>query len=269
MKRILFPTDFSDASRNAFQYAQALARHIGLTIDLMTVYHIPMSEASRVPADEVNALLEERKKEMRDKLRDFTADCPKEVLGDLRTDYGLFVAREITDAAEREGYDLIVMGTRGNHPAVDRILGSVTTRTMMHAPCPVLAVPEGASWLEIDHIAYATDFQPSDEHAVRQLMEFAGLFGASVHFAHVNTSAPVGDAVASYELEDYPFPFTDFSVINHHIVTEGIERFIEDKDIDVLALFIPRRRLWERLFHSSMSRRLTFAGKTPLLVFHE
>jgi nucleotide-binding universal stress UspA family protein len=46
----------------------------------------------------------------------------------------------IIDEAEKEGVDLILMGTRGMN-AVDRwLLGSVSTKVVHHAPCNVLVV---------------------------------------------------------------------------------------------------------------------------------
>ena len=56
MKKILFPTDFSPTAVNAFEYALALAKDLDATIDLMTVYHLPVADASSVPPQYVDTV---------------------------------------------------------------------------------------------------------------------------------------------------------------------------------------------------------------------
>jgi nucleotide-binding universal stress UspA family protein len=46
----------------------------------------------------------------------------------------------IIDEAEKEGADVIVMGTRGVNAAERWLLGSVSSRVVQHAPCNVLVV---------------------------------------------------------------------------------------------------------------------------------
>jgi nucleotide-binding universal stress UspA family protein len=50
-------------------------------------------------------------------------------------------AHAIAEAAEKDGADLIVVGTRGHTALGGLLAGSVTQRLLHVAPCPVLAVP--------------------------------------------------------------------------------------------------------------------------------
>jgi nucleotide-binding universal stress UspA family protein len=50
-------------------------------------------------------------------------------------------AHAIAEAAEHDGADLIVVGTRGHTALGGLLVGSVTQRLLQVAPCPVLAVP--------------------------------------------------------------------------------------------------------------------------------
>ncbi len=269
MKKILFPTDFSEAARNAFFYAIQLAEALDTKVDVTNVYHLPINDAGRVPPDYIEQMLNEKKQSVEQHLRDFVSGLPSSHLGELKAEYGIFVYQEIIDLAEDGGYGLITMGTKGERNPLEKMMGSVTTHTMMHAPCPVLAIPEGAEFSPIEHIAYATDFEPSDEHAVEQLMEFAGKLSGAIHFVHIDTKAVAGNVEDYVMVENYPFPFTDFSVVGSRSVSDGLDQFVREKKIDILALFIPNRRLWERLFHSSFTKQMAFHSKVPLLVFHE
>jgi nucleotide-binding universal stress UspA family protein len=270
MKKILFPTDFSSCAQNAFNYAIQLADDWGGVIDMMSIYHLPISDAGSVPPDYIDQMLQEKRNQVREQLRTFTKNAPRHLIGKCRADYGLFIAQEITDAARYSEYDLVIMGTKGEHNKMEKLLGSVTTNVMMQAPCPVLAIPEEATYKGVHELAYATNFQPSDQLAIDQLMDFAEPLEANVHFVHVETKVPV-----STNVEDYfpggavPNGFSDFTIVNNNSVVEGLDNYIKANEIDVMALFIPKRRLWERLFHSSVTKKMTLHTRIPILVFRE
>ncbi len=269
MKKILFPTDFSPAATNAFRYATELAKAVDATLDVLNVYNLPVIDATNLPAGYVEQMLEEKHELVKGKLGAFVADQEDAPLGELMAIYGVFIPEEIRDIVRSGNYDLVVMGTRGEHNAMEKTLGSITTFTMMNAGCPVLAVPEGATWQDIDYIAFATDFLPHEQQAVAQLMDFAQKVSAEVYFVHVETKPSLGSMQDYVTLSNYPYKFTDFAIVNSPTVQEGIDDFIKEKHIDLMALYIPKRRLWERLFHSSFTKKMAFHTKTPLLVFHE
>ena len=50
--------------------------------------------------------------------------------------------RTIADVAERDGADVIVMGTRGLSGVRSLLLGGNAHHVAQHAPCPVLIVPD-------------------------------------------------------------------------------------------------------------------------------
>lgn len=269
MKKILFPTDFSPAASNAFRYAHSLAEYLEARIDVINIFHLPIGDVSNIPPEYIQKMLDEAEAETLEKIREFAKPClGRPTCGELKPIYGLFTAVEIVDMAKQGEYDLIVMGTKGERGALERFLGSVTTDVMMKAACPVLAIPSETSFRPVSHIAYATAFEPSDEHAVERLMELAGMLAAQVHFVNVNTMTEKRYIQDIEIAKDFPFNFSDFSVVHNPSIQEGLEEYIRERNIDWLALFIPQRRLWERLFHSSFSKKMTFHTSLPLLVFH-
>ena len=46
----------------------------------------------------------------------------------------------ILDVVEKEGFDLVVLGCKGEHSKLQRLMGTVTTKTLNEAPCDVLVV---------------------------------------------------------------------------------------------------------------------------------
>jgi nucleotide-binding universal stress UspA family protein len=148
LKTILFPTDFSPASRSALPFAQTLARTYGSTV-LLTHCIAPAPHeqvvTDRVPAQD-NVVWEDA----RHKLEEFTHDpalydCQwKTVLdrGDL--------ADVIPAIIEEEAVDLVVLGTHGRRGLSKLVLGSSAEKIYRSATCPVLTVGprahESAEW---------------------------------------------------------------------------------------------------------------------------
>ena len=263
--QILFPTDFSDAAKNAFKYAIQFAQETGATIDLMHVYHLPFANASNVSYQQIDEMLVEKKEGVLKNLNQWKTDyAPDGLVNQVLPVYGIFLDHEITDWADSQDYDLIMMGTKGEHAAFEKMLGSVTTRTMMQAPCPVMAIPEGVPYRSIKQIAYATNFALADKKATKQLNDFALELGAKLHYVHIEKRKNVLGTDTSIRFDYYPTPFTDFTLLKNESVTAGLDDFIKREKIDLLTLFIPERRLWERLFHTSFTKKMTFHTNIPL-----
>lgn len=269
MKKILFPTDFSKTAKNGFEYALKLAEAMDATVDIMNVYNISFSAAEGMPAEFIQDMLHQKKVNTEEKLTAFAEGADANFSGEKIPVYGVFIPEEVISRSKLGKYDLIVMGTKGEHNSVEKLVGSITTRTMMNASCPVLAIPEDAVYKNIEDIVYATNFTPTDTVAVQQLMQFSSNIGAVMKFVHVETEPSIGAVNDTILLENFPFKFTEFTILNNESVMEGLDNYIEKESVDLLALFIPKRRLWERLFHRSFSKKYAFHTKVPLLVFHE
>ena len=51
-------------------------------------------------------------------------------------------------------------------------------------------------------------------------------------------------------------------------IFEGIEEYIDKKDIDLLALTTHKRGMFEKLFDPGITAKMLFHTNIPLLVFH-
>jgi nucleotide-binding universal stress UspA family protein len=140
-QKILVPTDFSKHSAEAIRAAVDLSRRYEASITLAYVfepvsYALPEGHVMQAPPqiEEMHSVFEQR---LRQAVTDATA------AGALNVDAKLLtgpVAVEITDYAERSGYDLIVMGTHGRTGLRHLVLGSVAEKVVRTAPCAVLTV---------------------------------------------------------------------------------------------------------------------------------
>lgn len=143
IRRILFATDFSEASRPAAQRAVSLAKDNGAELVVVHVYEPPVRPA--VDAFLVPRVYDEFEAEVRSQADQGLAPIVARAAGAGVAARPL-VLRGVADeaiarAAKDEAADLVVVGTHGRGGVARLLLGSVAARVVSSAPCPVLTVP--------------------------------------------------------------------------------------------------------------------------------
>lgn len=142
LKRILYPTDFSESSIEAMKYATSFAREYKAKLTLMHVVNEKIfSEGLNLPRIvSVEALEQEMTKEAERQLKVL---IPLEERSGL--EYEILIVRgtpflEIIRHAKANDVDLIVIGTHGRSGVEHIIFGSTAEKVVRKAPCPVLSV---------------------------------------------------------------------------------------------------------------------------------
>lgn len=139
LKRILYPTDFSDFSLHAAKYAQSFARDYKAQLHALHVlepYHA-MAEVDGIadrptPVDRLPGLDERLAGFCKEHLQAVDTVTHKTVVGRP------FL--EIIRYAKEFQIDLIVLGTHGRGVLSHLLIGSVAEKVVRKAPCPVLTV---------------------------------------------------------------------------------------------------------------------------------
>ncbi len=136
---ILVPTDFSESSRQAMEYAVVLAKEYNAKINLMHSLEVRFHPAYYAAGVEsIFQLDPDIKPRIQARLEAFLQSF------DLS---GIEVATSITEGsshtqivkqAQSQKHDLIVMSTRGHDEIADYLIGSTTDRVIKSAPCPIL-----------------------------------------------------------------------------------------------------------------------------------
>lgn len=134
--RILIATDGSENAASAVEHAAALARAAGS--ERVTVLHVcPACSADLDPRQDNQELAQRLVREASEAF----AGTPAEVHVRVEVDYHPEdVADGITDIAQEEGADIIVLGSRGLSGIRGMLLGSVSSKVLQEAHCPVLVI---------------------------------------------------------------------------------------------------------------------------------
>jgi nucleotide-binding universal stress UspA family protein len=138
IRRILVPTDFSDCSAHAVDYAVGLARTLPSRITLIHVFE-PVSAGDIYGFVEVTSLNEQAERSARRKIANDVARLRKRGIAATGVVSVGAVASAIVRHAAKS-VDLIVIGTHGRSGLNRWLLGSVAERVVRLAPCPVLTV---------------------------------------------------------------------------------------------------------------------------------
>jgi len=145
IRHILAPTDLSVFSKQAIEYASALAQTLGAKLSLLYVIEKPdLSGVSAVPLGLAKILLEDLERQSK---RELARLLPEDGARGVEVDRQVVVGtpyRKIVQTAAAEKVDLIVMATHGRTGLGHLFMGSVAERVVRTAPCPVLTVRASA-----------------------------------------------------------------------------------------------------------------------------
>jgi nucleotide-binding universal stress UspA family protein len=143
IKKILFPTDFSEGSLNALPYAVDLAKTYGAKIYMLhVIYDIATASGLHIPHVSVDEMYKELYTSAKKELEKFGADIIKDIKDIEYTVIRGIPYEEILKFSKEKNVDIIVIGTHGRK-GLDRVLfGSTAERVVRNSSCPVLTVRE-------------------------------------------------------------------------------------------------------------------------------
>jgi nucleotide-binding universal stress UspA family protein len=188
IKKILFPTDFSECADAALGWALVLAKNFEAKLEML---HI--STPDKIDHDQqlmanfptfdacVELLLE-----FADSKLDRTIEDSDLVEINHTTRYSANPAETITRYAEEAGIDLIVMGTHGRKGLSHMLMGSVAGELVSTAPCPIMTIrQQKEATKDVHRILLPIDFSDASKVAARYGGVLAKITGARLHVVHV------------------------------------------------------------------------------------
>jgi nucleotide-binding universal stress UspA family protein len=134
---ILFPTDFSEQSREAFHLACSLAKQNDARL---IIAHVNDQQYGQHTYG--GMLVEVRPDDLPDQLLQ-SLQALQPPYPEVRTEHVVVEGspvEKILDLARKRKCDLIVMGTHGRTGLMSLLMGSVAEQVLRQAPCPVVIV---------------------------------------------------------------------------------------------------------------------------------
>ncbi|MES2730226.1 MAG: universal stress protein [Bacteroidota bacterium] len=279
MKTIVCPTDFSPCAENALQYADALAQPTQTR--LIICHNVQMPEmAQRAPSESSSPAVAVLAQPSENALNEKMEKCKQALQGLHPANPGLYestltygiTSDSIPRLAEEKQADLIVMGTKGRHGLEGVIAGTMSAEIVEKAPCPVLIIPENASFQPLKHIVVATDLDENLSPEMHLIFELAQRFNAAIHFLHILDKDEVGARATAWEgfkklQKTISYEKIAFYTNTREDLQKAIVEFSHVHDADLLVMIHHPRSFWQ--LSGSQTKQMAYYTQVPLLAIHE
>ena len=187
MERILIPSDFTEVSVNAIDYA---LQWLG-TDTLVTLLHVATGTLDvNEPIDFDKGISKS------DALK---AELNQLVLNELNLESlppntnikitGGDIVHEIVREVKNGGYTQIVMGTRDKYDFLDRWIGTISLGVIKSVDIPVTLIPRYSRFLGFKKVMVASDYHLSNPEIIHKIRNWNIDHKAFVKFLHIQVNS--------------------------------------------------------------------------------
>jgi nucleotide-binding universal stress UspA family protein len=281
MKKILLPTDFSENSWNAIQYAISLFKEKNCVFYLLHTY-TPAIANHRFMAsalhggnieDGLHTASQRGLKKMVQRIKE-TYDLPNHQIETVSS-FSL-LTDIIQELVTEKDIDLIVTGTKGATGLDEVFMGSNTVRMIKTIKsCPILVIPQHFEFEIPTEIAFATDFTRFYTLAeLGPLIKIAQAFKATIRIVYVQHGLKALNELQQFNLNMLRKYFDSVEHYVHTVselnsVANSLEIFASELNIHLLAMLNYQHSYLETLTREPVVRRIAFHTEIPLLVIPE
>lgn len=262
---ILVPTDFSELSIQAINYAKVLSKQLDKKILLLNAFEIPPSTSTSV-ADMSMLLAKQSESDLADfKTKYFSSSDNVETY----SYYGSLV-----NAFERVAKDFTiefaVMSTSGDESLFNRLFGSQTSSMLSVNEFPLIILPEDVQFSNVSKVAVACDL--SVEINYPSLSFIKQLFDKEISEYKI---VSVVDDIKKFTVKDVVKKQieaklgdlkTHFTAVESDDVFEALNNYVLDTNADFLVMFEKNYGFIEGLFHNSLTKKMTLKSQKPLII---
>lgn len=272
MPKIIVPTDFSETSVNAFNFATRYAKDIFGMVKVVHVYYPSSADING------NVFVDVGLKKVKEALLDeFVESANQDWIGELMATALIdkqfaegFPVPKILDIAKENNASFIIAGTTGEGETFKKWFGSVSTELVKKSDVPILVVPPEARYTGFNNILYASNDPLLDEHCLQFLCDFSSSHNSTLHVVHV---ANPGEETSDFISHWMDINCKDVNYVNkmiyHEDVEQGLHNYADGNNIDLIIMSSKKRTFLENIFHSSVSKKMAMHTDIPIMVLHD
>ncbi len=274
MTRILMPTDFSDNSFKAIQYALLVYKDIKCSFYLLHTYTPPVYQTEYLLGSPgligLGDVMHETSMTQLEKLK-------SRLENQYENDKHTFIVHtafntllgEISEIVTNEKIDLIVMGTQGATGAEEILFGTHTVHVIKKAKCPVIAVPPNYEYEAPKEILFPTDYEIDyRKDNITHLLTIARQHKSRINVMHVRTGYDLNVVQEKHkgQLEKLLGSSVLFHDMPDNGIIEAVNAFQVKEKINLLVMVQNKHTFMERLFIEPVIKKIGFHISIPFMV---
>lgn len=275
MMKILFPTNFTDVSLNAFVYTLEFADTMGGEI---TVFHAYNDET--ITDENIELYDSDDIKELRERKDGFP------IFEKIRA--GLNLNHVVINYAVRKGtfmdalksyvdtagdeIDLIAMGTRSlSHPILEFFNVRKTEKVLKEIYKPVLVIPGKAKFKgKLDKVLFMVNYKDEDVEGIEFFVQYNTIAKIELHIVHFDKThtEDIRQGMKRFQkklshLKGYNFVFNSVDSLSF---IPSLEGYIEEHNIDMVCLLNKNQKA--KFFKLSKADMLVESVDIPVLAIY-
>jgi nucleotide-binding universal stress UspA family protein len=271
--KILCPTDFSECSLNAIEYATRLGEKFNAVLILFHVLNredylklSPMDTSGKYQVEFVQEKLKNLQRAvMEESLLNGLRGCEIAIREGKIVNGALEFAKDI-DA------DLIVAGTEGMNDLRANIIGSRASRMVEQSDRDIIIVPRKVFFKRPRKFVFASDYLEEDKLAIQKVVEMASFFDSEIDLVHVSSSQKAIDKSLHMTMVDEIKPFVRYEKINYVLksyrddLALSLENYLQVAKGDMLVTLSKKKSFFDQIFSKNLSKKMSYFLNKPLWV---
>ncbi len=267
MKNILIPTNLDPSSINVIINGIKLARIIQSSITIIHCYNNEWREK-----DNTNTI--SSKEEAIDGINNLLKSIELKDINIKVDALEGYAEDALVNYCNEQKPNLVLMGTKSTGETIKELLGSITYDVIAKVSIPVLTIPHNykIDLIKIKNILFITNFSTCNYSSLHKIITLTDKINPTVKCVEFSTKDKKFDENVSnfitYCNETYRNSNITAEYITGKYFIETIQDFVENNDIDIIAITRHKRNFASSLFKPSKSKKILFNIKIPSLFFH-
>lgn len=271
--RILIPTDFSELSKVAIQYAIDFSSELDMELILLHVVDTSRPAQARISSKKLEEIIRaDTLQEMKQLVASIKDKTKHAVTISYEVLAGTRIEKEVEDFAKQYKVDMICIGTKGASGLKKVLYGSNAAKMIENSSIAVLTVPEFAKYGGIKNVVYSSDLCNLNEE-VSLIMPYIKLTNSWLHVLHLDKDdgSFKGDIVLVEQdlRRDFAYDKIKVSKVKEQAIVTGITNFVDAISADMVVMFTHHTNFLEKVFKRSESQKTAFQTSIPLLTFQK
>lgn len=277
MKTIIHPTDFSKNAAKALDFAIGFSAQNSATLIVLYVSDLPTAMNTTSSSSSYAKMEDEARMSIMEQLENYVTSSnvtiAKNIKIQFQVEFNSSTTEGILGAINESEADLVVVGTKGRSKLRELIVGSTTKALISKAFCPVLAVPEKAVYSGINHIVYASDFNPNDLEVIHRTTDVAQINEAEFSVLHISKQIPGEDSDAAafqqWLTEVVKYPKMKFDTHVSDRTVQALAKYMRDNNADLVVFFEKENSFIGGLFHKgTVNKFVDHLATIPLMSYN-